>query len=170
MTSYPPPELPLDFYRTVLIGVGATALMDAWLLLLARLGQPSSSFALVGRWIGHMRRGRFIHASIAMAPPVKGELALGWTTHYAIGIAYAALFIPMAGGGWALQPTLAPALVFGVLTVAAPFLVMQPAMGAGFAASKTPAPRKNRLRSLANHTVFGAGLYLSAAAIERAVR
>ena len=40
-----------------------------------------------------------------------------------------------------------------------------PAMGAGFAASRTPTPLKNCLRSLANHTVFGFGLYLSALAI-----
>jgi hypothetical protein len=40
--------------------------------------------------------------------------------------------------------------------------VMQPAMGSGFAASRTPTPLKNCLRSLANHTVFGLGLYVSA--------
>jgi hypothetical protein len=46
--------------------------------------------------------------------------------------------------------------------VVAPLFVMQPAMGSGFAASKTPTPLKNCLRSLANHTVFGLGLYASA--------
>jgi len=35
-------------------------------------------------------------------------------------------------------------------------------MGAGIASSRTPTPLKNCLRSLANHTVFGVGLYLSA--------
>jgi len=44
---------------------------------------------------------------------------------------------------------------------------MQPAMGAGFAASRTPAPMKNRIRSVANHAVFGLGLYLSAVILER---
>ena len=39
------------------------------------------------------------------------------------------------------------------------------AMGAGFLALKTPTPLKNALRSLANHTVFGAGLYVAAAAL-----
>ena len=56
-----------------------------------------------------------------------------------------------------------PALVFGILTVAAPWFVMQPAMGAGVLALKTPTPLKNGLRNLANHTVFGAGLYVAAA-------
>ena len=32
-------------------------------------------------------------------------------------------------------------------------------MGAGIAASRTPTPWKNRLRSLLTHAVFGAGLY-----------
>jgi hypothetical protein len=44
---------------------------------------------------------------------------------------------------------------------------MQPAMGAGIASSRTPTPLKNSLRSLANHAVFGLGLYLSAATMAR---
>lgn len=44
---------------------------------------------------------------------------------------------------------------------------MQPAMGAGIAAANTPTPWKNRLRSLANHAVFGLGLYLAAALLAR---
>ena len=44
-------------------------------------------------------------------------------------------------------------------------LVMQPAMGAGFMALKTPTPLKNGLRSLANHVVYGAGLYVAAVAL-----
>jgi hypothetical protein len=59
-----------------------------------------------------------------------------------------------------------PALTVGLLTVAAPFLVMQPAMGAGLAARRTPNPNMSRLRSLATHGVFGAGLYGSAKVLE----
>ena len=55
-----------------------------------------------------------------------------------------------------------PALAFGVATVAAPFFLMQPAMGFGIASSKATNPNAARLRSLAAHTVFGIGLYLSA--------
>jgi hypothetical protein len=39
---------------------------------------------------------------------------------------------------------------------------MQPAMGLGVAASRTPSPLKNCLRSVVNHAVFGLGLFLSA--------
>lgn len=148
-----------------LIGAGATAVLDAWLLLLTRLGVPTSSFALIGRWIGHLARGRFAHPSIAKAAPVAHELGLGWLTHYAVGVAFAALLVAVQGIGWAHQPSFLPALATGIATVVVPLFVMQPAMGSGFAASKTPTPLKNCLRSVANHAVFGCGLYLAAAAL-----
>jgi hypothetical protein len=150
-----------------LVGIGATAVMDAWLQLLARLGVPTTSFALVGRWVGHLPRGRFVHAAISKAEPVEFELGLGWLTHYLIGIAYAGLLVAVQGAAWLDQPTWLPALIVGGVTVAAPWFVMQPAMGAGFAATKTPAPLKNGLRTVANHAVFGSGLYLAAAALAR---
>lgn len=154
-----------DAPLAMLIGVGATAVMDAWLALLQRLGVPTLNFAFIGRWVGHLLRGRFVHAAIAKAEPVRGELAWGWLTHYAVGVAFATALVATQGAGWVHSPTLLPALAMGVATVAAPLLVMQPAMGSGFAASRTPTPLRNCLRSLANHTVFGLGLYLSARAI-----
>ena len=156
---------PQDFATVSLVGIGATALMDVWLLALARMGLVPLNFHLIGRWIGHMLAGQFTHEAIAKSPRVPAELALGLVTHYVIGIAYAAGLVAIVGVGWTRQPTALPALAFGVATVAAPFLMMQPAMGSGFAASKTPAPLKNRLRSIANHGVFGAGLYLAAAGL-----
>ena len=45
--------------------------------------------------------------------------------------------------------------------MAAPFLVTQPGMGAGFAGSRTPRPAAARLQSLATHAIFGLGLYLA---------
>jgi hypothetical protein len=151
-----------DLARIVLTGAGATAVMDLWLALLGRLGVPTLNFAMIGRWVGHWRRGVLVHDAIGKAAPVKGELALGWLTHYATGVAFAALLVAIHGIGWTRNPTLLPALAVGVATVAAPWLLMQPAMGAGIASSKTPAPALNRARSLANHAVFGLGLYLSA--------
>lgn len=151
----------------LLIGVGATAVMDAWLLLLQRLGVPALNFAMIGRWVGHWRRGTWQHDAIAKAAPVRGELALGWLVHYATGIAFAALLAGIAGMQWMHQPTLLPALCLGIGTVAAPWLVMQPAMGAGIASSRTATPVKNQLRSLANHSIFGFGLYLAAVFLAR---
>jgi Protein of unknown function (DUF2938) len=50
------------------------------------------------------------------------------------------------------------------LTVVAPLFILQPAMGAGIASSKTPKSVFNCIKSLATHTVFGLGLYLAALA------
>lgn len=158
-----------DITRFVLIGIGATIFMDAWLSLLNRLGVATLNFAMIGRWVGHLLRGTFSHAAIAKSQPIPGELALGWITHYAVGIVFAGVLVGAQGTGWILNPSLAPAVVVGMLTVAAPLFLMQPAMGSGFAASKTATPMKNCLRSLANHTVFGLGLYLSAVALERII-
>lgn len=148
--------------RSMLIGAGATLVMDGWAALLRRFGIPSLDFAMLGRWVGHLPRGRLVHESIARAAPVRGELALGWATHYAIGVSFAGLLLAIAGVEWARSPTLPPALLVGVVTVAAPLLVLQPALGAGIASRKTPAPLFNSVKSLATHVVFGLGLYLAA--------
>jgi len=154
-----------DIANIVLIGGGATVVMDVWLTFLKRMGVPTLNFAFIGRWVGHLFRGRFAHPSIGKAQPIRGELLLGWMTHYAIGIAFAGLLVGLHGIAWMRSPSLWPAVLVGVSTVMAPLFVMQPAMGSGFAASKTPTPLKNCLRSVVNHGVFGLGLYLSAFAI-----
>lgn len=151
-----------DITNVVLIGIGATVVMDVWLTFLKRMGAQTLDFAYIGRWVGHLFRGKFTHASIKKAQPIPGELMLGWLTHYAIGIAFAGLLVGIYGIGWTSTPSLLPAVWVGMSTVAAPLFVMQPAMGSGFAASKTPTPLKNCIRSVVNHTVFGLGLYLSA--------
>ena len=72
------------------------------------------------------------------------------------------VFVAVVGPDWLQHPTLIPAIIFGVVTVLAPFFIMQPSFGLGFAASKTPNPTQARLRSLMNHTAFGVGLFLFA--------
>jgi hypothetical protein len=149
--------------RAVLIGTGATLLMDVWAILLKRLfGVRPLDYAMVGRWLGHMPAGEFAHASVAAAPGIRGERIIGWVTHYAIGVIFAGLLLAAAGDRWLRQPSLGPALAVGIATIVAPFFVMQPAMGLGIAASRTPQPNLARLRSLATHAVFGVGLYGSA--------
>ncbi|RQV17842.1 DUF2938 domain-containing protein [Burkholderia cenocepacia] len=149
--------------KLLLIGAGATLVMDLWTLFRRRaFGIPSLDYALVGRWLGHMTHGRFRHASIVAAAPVPGERVLGWVAHYAIGIAFAALPVLIAGPAWIDAPTLLPALVAGLASVAAPFFVMHPAFGFGMAASRTPRPGVARRRSLITHLSYGVGLYVAA--------
>lgn len=151
-------------WRTVALGVSATMAMDLWALLLKRFAIRSLDFALLGRWLGHLPQGRFVHESIAKAAPIKGERLFGWCAHYAIGISFGALTLATFGLEWARSPSLLPALFIGVVTVVAPLLVLQPALGAGIFSSKTPTPVFNSLKSLATHTIYGIGLYLGALA------
>ena len=142
----------------IVIGAGATIVLDLWSQFLKWRKVPTLNFALLGRWIGHLPKGTWFHDGVAKAAPVKGELALGWAAHYAIGIAFAAILVATCGS----KPSLMQALLVGVGTVAAPLFVMQPALGAGIASSRTPAPVRNTIKSVVNHAVFGLGLYLSA--------
>jgi hypothetical protein len=145
---------------TVLTGVGATAVMDMWAVARKQLlGIPPLDYGLVGRWLAYLPRGRFRHHPIAASSPVRGERVIGWTAHYAIGIAFAAVLLAIWGLEWARDPRLGPALIVGIASVAAPFLLMQPGMGAGIAASRTPRPAAARFQALITHTVFGLGLY-----------
>ncbi|MEQ1438970.1 DUF2938 domain-containing protein [Fontimonas sp. SYSU GA230001] len=147
---------------SMLIGTIATAVMDLCSAALHRFGGvPPPNYALVGRWIAHMRAGRFRHDSMAAAAAVRGERLIGWTAHYLVGITFAALLLGIWGLEWTRRPALGPALIVGFGTLAAPFLLMQPGMGAGIAASRTPNPAAARVRSPVNHGCFALGLYVA---------
>jgi len=149
----------------IAVGLGATLIMDSWALLLKRaFNTPLPDYCLVGRWLRYMPEGLFRHDSIAAAPKKAAECTVGWIAHYAIGVIYALSLVFLATPRWLLEPTLLPAMLLALATVAVPFFVMQPAFGLGAAASKTTNPSQARLRSLMNHAVFGLGLYMSARA------
>jgi hypothetical protein len=140
-------------------GAGATLVMDLWGIARRRLlGVAAPDYGLVGRWIAYLPRGRLRHDPIAATPPVRHERVIGWSAHYAIGIAFAAVLPAAHGMEWLCRPSLAAALAVGIGSVAAPFLVMQPAL-AGIAARRTKRPGAARLQSLVTHTVFGLGLH-----------
>ena len=146
----------------VMIGTGATLLTDAWALARKRLtGTASLDYGLVGRWLAYVVSGRFRHDPISASAPVRHERAIGWTAHYLIGIAFASVLLAIFGLDWARHPAIGPALLVGIGSVAAPFLIMQPGMGFGIAASRMPNPATARERSLVTHGVFGVGLYLT---------
>jgi Protein of unknown function (DUF2938) len=156
-------NLALSLINVIFIGLGATLIGDLWALILKRAAKIASpNYCLVGRWLRYMTGGTFTHSNIASAPHRSAECTIGWIAHYMIGITFAGAFVAVAGNSWLKHPTPIPAIVFGVVTVMAPFFIMQPSFGLGFAASKTSNPTQARLRSLMNHTAFGAGLYLSA--------
>ncbi|HMN63081.1 MAG TPA: DUF2938 domain-containing protein [Anaerolinea sp.] len=154
-------NLLLAIISAIGMGLGATLVFDLWGAFLQRFFKiPPSNICLVGRWIAWMPAGRFVHANIAASARKRGECALGWIAHYSIGVSFALLFVALAGSAWLEHPRLVPAVLFGLATVLAPFLILQPCFGLGVAASRAPNPALARLRSLMNHAAFGLGLYL----------
>ena len=151
---------------TLFIGVGATAVMDLWgLARKPLLGIAPPNYALVGRWIAHMTHGRFRHDCH------RGVCSGAWRTHHRVDSPlpdryrvrrladrYLGTRMGSAADDWSRTAV-------GIGTVAAPFLLMQPGMGAGIAASRTPRPGSARLQSLITHAVFGLGLYATGRAV-----
>jgi len=117
-----------DFIQVVLIGVGATLIMDVWLSLLKLAGIQTLNFGYLGRWVGHLFLGKLAHVSIGAAQPIPKEVMLGWVVHYAVGIAFAGLLLAIFSLGWACNPTVLPAILMGMSTTVVPLFVMQPAM------------------------------------------
>ena len=155
----------------IAIGIGATLVMDLWNLFLKRtFSLPSLNYCLLGRWLRHMPGGTLRHASITAAPPKSFECTVGWFAHYTIGVVFALVFVVLTSGDWVARPTLLPALLYGIGTVLFPFFIMQPSLGLGIAASRTPKPTQARLKSLVTHTVFGVGLYVCALGVSYALR
>ena len=147
----------------IAVGIGATLLVDLWNVFLKRaFSIRSLNYCLLGRWLRHMPMGTFRHASIIDAPQKPFECAVGWMAHYTIGIVLALVFVLFSSGDWLVQPTLLPALLYGISTVIFPFFILQPSFGLGIASSKTLNPTQAKLKSLMTHTVFGVGLWVCA--------
>ncbi len=147
----------------IVMGLAGTLAMDIWAQVLHRVfGQPLPNWAMPGRWLAHAFRGTVFHDDIGRAEPVAGELPLGWAFHYAVGVLYGVVFAVLAGPGWLAEPTFLPVWIFALITIAAGWFLLQPGMGLGWAASKTPRPWKVRGLGLVAHTVFGCGMWAGA--------
>jgi hypothetical protein len=155
----------------IAIGIGATLVMDLWNLFLKRtFSIPSLNYCLLGRWVRHLPAGTLRHMSITAARPKPHECTVGWIAHYTIGVVLALGFVALTSADWLAAPTLLPALLYGVATIVFQFFILQPSLGLGIAASRTPNPAQARLKSLATHTVFGVGLYLCALGVSHLPR
>lgn len=146
--------------KGVVVGVGATVLMDVWAIVLWKaFGQARPNWAPVGRWFWHLKNGVIFHDDIGKVEPYGHELALGWTSHYAVGILYGVILALIVGDSWFAAPTFLPAWILGIVTVGAGWFLLQPGLGIGVAASKLPNANKVRLLNLVSHTVFALGLF-----------
>jgi hypothetical protein len=150
-----------------IIGIGATMLMDLWALFLRlAFGEKTPNWGFVGRWVWHLRGGKVFHDSIGAATPHANEVVIGWAFHYLVGILYGIVLVVVMGPGWLAEPTFLPAFILGMVTIGAGWFLLAPGMGAGWAASRTPNPKKARLMNFAAHSVFALGLFGTALLIQ----
>ncbi len=153
--------------KIIVIGIGATFTMDSYSFILKLFGIKGLDYRFLGRWIGHTFNGKYYHNKIMDSPPIKHELIIGQIAHYSIGITFAFLLVMLFGKKWLNNPSLFPALMIGLLTIVAPFFIMQPAFGFGIAGSNLPHPNQARLMSLIIHCVYGFGLFVTALIVHR---
>lgn len=147
----------------IVSGIFATVIFDIWQRLLhAATGIPATNWGIVGRWFGHLPKGRFVHESIGAAAPVANEAALGWFMHYLIGIGYGVVYVGMMVALFD-GPTLLNGFLFGLASVSIPWFMFQPCLGLGFMGSKAPNPNIPRYTALAAHCLYGVALYAGSA-------
>lgn len=144
----------------ILVGAIATVCMDIWGAIVKYvLRLPTADWRMVGRWFGHMPRGVFLHTPISASPPIPNELTVGWAAHYLTGAVYGLGYLFIVQVLLSASPSFSSAIVFGLVTLSMPWLIMQPAMGAGIFASRLPRPGIVRMVNFSMHMVFGAALY-----------
>lgn len=90
---------------------------------------------------------------------VLNESAIGWGVHYLTGILYAVGYM-MILHLLNASPSMLSALLFGIVTVLAPWFIMLPGFGMGVCARKIPKSYIILIQSLLGHSVFGFSLYL----------
>ncbi len=73
---------------------------------------------------------------------------------------FCAAFFVCRAPGWVEDPSFLPLWAFSLATIAAGWFLLQPGMGLGWAASRTPSPWKVRVMGLVAHTVFAVGMWV----------
>lgn len=121
----------------------------------------------LGRWVGHMLRGRFTHEDIRNAEPIEHEGGIGIAAHYTIGV--------VLGVGYALllrvpqrrRSSLPLATAYGIATTVFPWFWMFPARGQGVMGLRDHDLRVPAF-ALLTHVAYGLGLGAGVAAAEAA--
>nr|WP_314265740.1 DUF2938 family protein [uncultured Moellerella sp.] len=147
----------------LLLGIISTLFMDFIGVIQARLFRsPGLNYAFVGRWaLSILLKGQFKHDPIMATPSIAGEKVLGWCLHYLIGIVFATLMVFYIINNNQVKPNFIAAIATGIISLIAPYFIMQPGFGFGIAASKLPTANKVRLKSFIAHLSYGLGLYLA---------
>ena len=140
-------------------GVLGTVTMDLGNLLFSRTGVlPKIDVAMIGRMAAGWTRGRLRYGHPCEMDSVKNEKALGYLTHYAIGIGFAVPYLlgwPALTGG---PPSPWWAIAYGLGTTVASWFFVYPSMGFGALGRRSPEGIRAVLSPLANHFFFGLGM------------
>ena len=148
--------------QVIFIGIVATLVIDIWAVILSTIFKlPTTNWSMVGRWCAHLRTGQIIHRPISQSKPVKYEQTIGWLFHYIIGIGYAYLYVMLMVFIFIKDPSLTSAIIYGLVTLIAPWLVLQPALGLGLFARLAEKPNTIRALNLSVHLIFGVALYFA---------
>ncbi|MGZ5280437.1 MAG: DUF2938 family protein [Pseudobdellovibrionaceae bacterium] len=152
----------------ILGGMLATWVMDQIAFLLVRkqiihLHGLQIVPPLLGRWVLAMKSSiQFVTEDIRNLPAGSHEKQIGWMAHFAIGATLGIVFFKLSETfPNSKEETLFLGMGFGILTNAFPWLMMYPAMGFGFFASRMPMQKALLGFSFLNHCVFGLALGVS---------
>lgn len=150
----------------LVIGLFATFSMDLWgLALQFTLHIPHPTYAPIGRLISDIFNLHNYFANTSSKHALFIQERLGWYAHIAMGLFYAALFMIIKFKVLNAKPRFLSCLFFAWVMIFVPFLIEQPALGLGFAASHMTHPDIKRFMTLSYHTVFGIGLFIGACII-----
>lgn len=143
-------------------GTIATLTMDILATLSKRFGfLDGVSYTLIGRWVGALFRGNFLHRCILNSKPVTGERGIGLLAHYAIGMGLGVFYFVLLS-----MLDLSPnqglfAFAYGTATSLLPWFILFPACGFSLFGHNGPPGSRLFRTSLANHAFFGLGLALA---------
>jgi len=143
----------------IVAGVLGTIVMDLLNAVFARAGLIQKiDIRMIGRMSSGWARGRFRYNSPGEVGPTSNELALGYLSHYMIGVGLAVPFVVC--WGVSAEGPISPIwiFVFGVATTVASVFFVYPSLGLGLFGTRSPDGLRAPLSSLANHTFFGAGM------------
>ena len=125
--------------EVIVIGVVAAAVLDIWQQIYRILfGTPITNWGMIGRWAAYIPKGQLVHENIGKTPAVPHEMALGWVVHYLVGIGYAVVYLFLMDVVIGTPPGFVSAMIFGIVSVSVTWFIIEPMLGAGFMASKTP--------------------------------
>lgn len=143
------------------VGIGATAALDLWIVFLrVALGVSGTSWRVVGDWLCGLVRGRLCYRPRPGRAPGPGPHALGWAFHYLVGLLYAAAYPLVWGAALLDAPRLGPFLIIGVVVSSlAGLAILSPALGGGFFASQSPHRGRSLVLVVVNHGVFALAQY-----------